>query len=93
MIQSQETRELLDAIAKVLLRCFALGVLLLVVWSGCVLLAGDLIHRISVPLLGLSRHEMNVIHYGGIVFVKCLALLFFLFPYIAIRLVLSNSKL
>jgi len=90
MTDPVQTDDLLDAVAKVLLRCFLLGVLLLLVWVGGFLLAGDLIYRVNSPLFGLSQHEMNLMHFYGIVFVKCCVLLFFLFPYVAIRLVLRK---
>jgi hypothetical protein len=92
MAESKETHDLLDTIAKVLLRCFFLGCLLLLLWAGCVLLAGDLIYRINGPLFGLTPHEMNLMHFYGIVLVKCFVLLCFLFPYIAIRWVLRQPK-
>jgi hypothetical protein len=92
MSQSKEADALLDAIAKVLLRCVVFGILLLLLWMGVYLLAGDLVYRINGPLFGLTQHEMNLMHFYGIVFVKCCVLLFFLFPYLAIRLVLRKSK-
>jgi len=91
MPEFKETHDLLDMIAKVLLRCFFLGCLFLLLWAGCYLLAGDLIYRINGPLFGLTQHEINLMHFYGIVLVKCCVLLFFLFPYIAIRLVLRRE--
>ena len=41
-------------------------------------------------LFGLTPHEVDVIQYCGIAAVKCVVLLFFLFPYVAIRLVLRK---
>ena len=92
MAESNQVHELLEALAKVLLRCFVLGFVLLLIWFGAYLLAGDLIFRINGPLFGLSQHEMDLMHFYGIVFVKCCVLLFFLMPYIAIRLVLRKTK-
>jgi Family of unknown function (DUF6868) len=91
MPESKETHELFDTVAKILLRCVVFGILLLLLWVAAYLLAGDVIYRINGPLFGLTPHEMNVIHYCGIVLVKCCVLLFFLFPYIAIRLVRQGS--
>ena len=89
---SSSTYELFDTLAKVLIRCFVLGYLFLLLWFGVFLLAGDLIYRLNGPLFDLSQHEVNLMHFYGIVFVKCCSILFFLFPYIAIRLVLRRSK-
>jgi hypothetical protein len=41
---------------------------------------------------GLTTHEVDLIHYCGIAFTKICVLLFFFFPYIAIRLVLRRNK-
>jgi len=92
MSDFQRTDDLLDALAMVLLRCLLLGVLLLLIWAGVFLAAGDLLFRLNGPLFGLSQHEMNLMHFYGIVFVKCLVLLFFLFPYLAIQLVLRKRR-
>src|SRR5437870_4024888 len=93
MSDPQKTDDLLDALAMVFLRCFLFGALLLVIWAGCFLLAGELIYRINGPLFGISQHEMNLMHFYGIVFVKCNVLLFFLFPYLAIRLVRRKRQI
>ena len=92
MLEPEKTQELLETIAKILLRCFVLGYLLLLAWFGVYLLAGDAIYRLNGPLFGLTQHEMNRMHFYGIVFVKCCVLLFFLIPFLAIRLVLRKYK-
>jgi hypothetical protein len=92
MSDPQQTNDLLDAVARVLLRCFILSYLFLLLWVGCYLLAGDLFYRINGPLFGLTQHEMNLMSFYGIVLVKCFAFLVCLFPYIAIRMVLQKRK-
>jgi hypothetical protein len=89
---SQDTNDLLNAVAHVLLRCVVLGFGLLILWAVVYLVAGDLLFRLNGPIFGLSQHEMNLMHFYGIVFVKCLVLLFFVIPYIAIRLVLQKRQ-
>jgi Family of unknown function (DUF6868) len=84
--------EFLEASAKVLLRCIVLGVLVLFLWFGAFLLAADFIFKINGPLFGVSQHEMNLMHFYGIVFVKCCVLLFFVSPYIAIQMVSRKRK-
>ena len=93
MIDREDIATWLDAIARVLLRCFVLGYVLLLIWVGVYLLAGDLLYRVNGSLFGVTKHEMDLMHFYGIVFVKCCVLLFFLFPYVAIRLVLRKLKL
>jgi hypothetical protein len=84
-----ETNDLLDAAAKVLLRCFVLGFLFLLLWAGSFALLSGPIYA-QGEWFGLSPHELDLIHYCGMAFVKMCVLLFFLFPYIAIRLVRRN---
>lgn len=89
----QNARELLDLISQVLLRCILFGIALLLLWFGLFYLAGDVIYRTHGKLFGMTPHEMALIHYGGMAFTKLCVLLFFVFPYIAIRLVLSRQIL
>jgi hypothetical protein len=48
-------------------------------------------YGIAGKLFGLALHEVDVINYCGMAVVKVAVVLFFLFPYIAIRLVLRRS--
>jgi hypothetical protein len=89
---SESTHERFDLLAKVLLRCAVFGCLLLLLWFGMYMLAGDLIYRMHGSMFGLSKHELDVIHYCGMAFVKLVVILFFLFPWLAIRLVLRKEK-
>jgi hypothetical protein len=91
MTESKNGNELFDTLAKVLLRCFVLGYLLLLLWIIVYLFGGELLYgRIGGKLFGLTQHEVDVINYCGMAFVKSVVLLFFLIPYVAIRLVLRK---
>jgi hypothetical protein len=90
MPHSNETNDLLDAIAKILLRCFVLGYLFLLLWFCIYMFAGDMMYRLNRSLFGVTPHEMNLLHLFGMALVKLILFLFFLFPYIAIRWILRN---
>ena len=90
MPHPNETNDLLDAIAKILLRCFVLGYAFLLLWFVVYLIAGDALYRLNSSLFGVSQHEMNLLHIYGIALVKIFVFVFFLFPYVAIRLVLRG---
>ena len=92
MIDFNQTDELLDTISKILLRSFVLGFLFLLLWAACYVLIPGPIYA-QGKWFGLSPHEMDVIHYCGMAFVKMCVLMFFLFPYISIRLVLRGKAL
>ena len=86
------TRDFFDTLAKVLLRCwiisFGLGVFSFVVF----MLTGEIIHEIHGKMFGLSPHELDLIMYCGLGFFKLFVFIFFLFPWIAIRLVLRKAS-
>jgi hypothetical protein len=90
MAESKPINEWFDTLGRVLLRCFVLGYALLLLWVALYLAAGDVMYAPAARLFGLTPHEVDVIHYCGVAAVKCAVLLFFLFPYVAIRLVLRQ---
>jgi hypothetical protein len=87
---SDQTAEFFDTLSKILLRCWVFGFALLFLWLGA-LLSGA-VHNLHGPLMGLSAHELDVIHYCGIAFLKLLVICFFFFPWLSIRLVLRKAK-
>ena len=76
----------METIAKITIRCFVLGVAVLLCWFFMYLLAGDWMYGIHSRWFELSRHEFAVIHYCGMGLCKLVIFMFFLFPYIACRL-------
>jgi len=92
MSNSSEIDERLDTVAKILLRCWIFGFLLLFIWAGMFLLAGGVIYDLHGKMFDLSPHDLNVIHYCGMAFVKLCVILFLFFPWVAIRLVLRKRK-
>jgi len=87
-----EVNDLLDAVAKVLLRCVVIGVLLLLLPFGVLLVAGDFVHSIHSKWFDVTRHEFDVIVYCSLTLGKTCVALFFLVPWLSIRLVLRKRK-
>jgi hypothetical protein len=81
----------LDAASQVLWRCAVIGAAFLFIWAGAFLLASDVIY-VQGKCFGLSPHECNIIHYCGLGLVKSCILVFFLFPYLAIRWMLRARR-
>ena len=54
MSNSTDVNGLLDAVAKILLRCWIFGFLLLLFWVGVFLLAGNVIYDLHGGMFGLS---------------------------------------
>jgi len=88
---STETRNVLDTVARILLRAFVLCVIILLVWSVSYLVLGELGHRIHSTMFDLTWHDFVLVNYCGIGLLKILSFVLFLFPYIAIRLVLRKT--
>ena len=86
------TRDLFDALSKVLLRCWLLGFALLLVWLVVVLVLGDTMHKLHAAMFGLSAHELDVILYCAMALLKLLVLVFFFAPWLSIRLVLRKAQ-
>lgn len=76
----------METAAKITVRCFVLGMALLLLWFFLCVLAGDQIYEIHAKWFDLTRHEVEVIHYSGLMFTKIVVFLFFLFPYIACKM-------
>lgn len=89
---NQQISEWLDVVAKILLRCWIFGFLLLFIWFGLFMLAPSVIYNLHGRMFDLNPHELNIIHYSGMAFVKLVVLCFFLCPWLAIRLVLGKTK-
>ena len=87
-----DVNDLLETLAKILLRCWVMGFILLLFWLGAVTLAGDLTLGVHGAVFDLTRPQLNVIHYCGILLTKLAVGLFFFVPWVAIRLVLKKSR-
>jgi hypothetical protein len=59
---------------------------LLIVWVLAFLLAREPLHRIA-RWFGLSNELSDAMNYGGMMFYKLSIFLFFLVPYVALRIV------
>ena len=88
----EEQNNLLDAVAGVCLRCFVLTVCLLLLWFVFYVVAGDWIYSMHSRWFDLSRREFELFCYGGSGLIKIVSLLFFLFPYVSIKLILGKKQ-
>ena len=83
---------MLEAIAAILLRCFLLCMAVLLLWFGFILLGADFAYGIHSQWFELSRHDFDLMNYYGMALIKGCGFMFFLFPYISIRLVLRKKE-
>ena len=92
MYDSNSANEVLEMIGQVLIRCFIMGVFLLFFWWGALVLTGDLAYSVHTKIAAMSRQQFDVIHYAGMLMTKSTIVVLFLFPYIAIRLVIMKRR-
>jgi uncharacterized membrane protein YedE/YeeE len=86
-----EFADRLDVIAGILIRSFLGGIALLTVWFLCFVLAGDCIYQLHSRWFAIPREAFNALHYALMAATKITLILFFLIPWIAIRLVLKKK--
>jgi len=89
---SAQITEWLEAIAKILLRCWLFGFILLLFWWGAITLSGDLVLGVHGDMFGLTRSQLNVIHYCGILLTKLVVGVFLFIPWVSVRLVLRKRN-
>ena len=77
----------LDVFADILIRCFFGGMGLLMVWFAAYVAAGDGIYRMHARWFQIPRQTFDAIYYAGMAVTKIAIILFFLLPWIAIKLV------
>jgi hypothetical protein len=93
VMKKKEQDALLESLAGIFIRCFFLAVALLLLWFFFYVLGGgEWSYSINSPWSTLSRHDYDLLNYSTMAFVKMCAILFFLFPYLAIRMVLRKKK-
>lgn len=89
-MDNEECNDFFDCLAGILIRTFFLGLALLMLWSLFFTFAGDWMYRVHSQWFEMSRTSFNLINYCGIGLLKITILVFFLFPYLAVRMVLQK---
>ena len=92
MYESSSFKSDLEILSRILIRCFVMGAVFITLWFIFFLVGGDLGYTMHAKWFQISRHEYDLLNYYGMAFVKGCNFLFFLFPYIAIRMVLRRKR-
>jgi len=87
-----EQNNLLDAVAGICLRCFVLAVCLLLFSFVFYLLAADWAYSFHSKWFEITRLHFDLTYYYAMAFFKMAAFLFFLLPFISIKLILRKKK-
>ncbi len=87
-----ELNNLLDAVAGVCLRCFVLSVCLLLFSFVFYLLAADWAYSFHSRWFEITRHDFGLMYYYAMAFMKIVSFLFFLIPFVSIKLILRKKE-
>ena len=82
----------LDAIADILFRCFIITVGVMLFTWGVSLILGDVIYSIHAQLIEITRKEFDLFFLYVMTIMKGLNVLFFLFPFVAIKWYLRGKR-
>lgn len=91
-MNKDEQISFMENLAGIFIRCFFLAYALLLIWFVFYWAGGDWGYNLTSHWFTVSRHEYDLVCYYGIGFMKICVLIFFLAPYIAIKLVLLKNK-
>ena len=81
-----------ETLAKVLLRSCILGIALLLLWFVFFLVGDDWAYGIHSQWFEITKHDFDLMNIYGMAFVKMSIFLFFLIPYLSIRLISRKPK-
>ena len=78
-------------LARVLLKCIFLGFGLVLIWVILTLVGGNVAFEIHSKIFDITRHDFDLLQYWGMGLAKIFMLVFFVIPFIAIRLTLDKK--
>ena len=82
----------LEALATILGGSFLISYAILLIWFLMFLFAPDCLYGMNTRWFAISRHEFDLINYCGIAGMKIINLVFFLCPYLSIKLWLRKRR-
>ena len=90
--QIKSTAFTLESTAKILIRCFWMGIATLILWFVGFLAGGQWGYEFHQPLWsGLTRHEFDLINLCAMAILKVGVFAVFLLPYLSIGMVLKRQ--
>jgi len=92
MNEEQRNNITLETLATILGGSFLFNLVILLLWFIIVLFAPAWYYTINEKLFAITRHECDLITYSGIAFMKIINIVFFLCPYVSIKLCLRKKK-
>jgi len=85
-------RETIQTLSRFFGLCAIFGLILVYLWFGLYSLPNGFICDLSFRFFDTSPHECALVNYGGIALLKIMVVVFFLFPWIALRVELMRKS-
>ena len=85
-MHSEANTRFMDTLSGLLIRCFFITVVMMIIWVIVYFIAGGIVFHIQSKMFGLSKIHFELINYCAMTAVKIIAFVFFLTPYLAIKL-------
>lgn len=83
----------MESLATVLGGAFLINVAIVLLWFCLTTFMPEGLYSIIEKWFAVNRHEFDLVNYAGIAFMKLLNIVFFLSPYLSIKLWLRKKKL
>ena len=93
VMQKDGQERTLQDLSTIFITCFLASYAFLLFWFFFYLVSGEWGYKFTSGWFKLSRHDYDLMSYFGMAYVKLCAILFFLFPYLSIRLLLRRKKI
>ncbi len=92
-MQNTERNDIfLQMLATILIRSFLIGLAFLLLWFLLYLIVPEWMFEMNAKWFNIGKRDFDLIDYFGMGFVKISILLFFFFPYLAIRSMLRRKE-
>jgi nitrate reductase gamma subunit len=92
-MQNTERNDIfLKTLAAILIRSFLIGLAFLLLWFVLYLIVPEWMFEMNAKWFNIGKRDFDLINYFGMGFVKISILLFFFFPYLAIRSMLRKKE-
>ena len=92
MTNNERNDVFLKTLASILIRSFFFGLSFLLLWFLLYLIAPGWMFEMNAKWFNIGKRDFDMINYFGMGFVKISILLFFFFPYLAIRSILRKKE-
>jgi len=92
MNEQSSHQECLETTARVLIRCFLGGAILLLIWFIAYVGARDWMYLLHTRWFSITREQFALINYCGMAATKIFIIVAFLIPYVCLRLILRKKS-